>query len=202
MIRILVAALFALSAVAAFAADPGPAPVRAGEVLRGRFVQVRQMKGFDRPLRSEGRFTIAPGYGLIWRVDRPFSTVTVITKAGLTQSTGGTRTTDLSARKMPFVAQLYDMIGGVLTGDIGALRKPFAVERETVSGGWRLRLVPKRADAMMPFREICVRGASTVDEVVMVKTDGDTDILTFSAVTVSRSAPTAEERTDFGKAVP
>jgi hypothetical protein len=200
MIRIL-AALLLMTVSAAAAAEEGPAPLAPGEVLRGRFVEMRTMKGFDRPLKSEGRFTIAPGIGLIWRVEKPFSTVTVITKSGLTQTTGTTRTADLSARKMPFVAQLYDMIGGVLTGDVAAMEKQFAIERRQDGSGWRLKMVPKRrGDALMPFAEIRVRGARAVDEVAMLKADGDTDTLTFSAVAVSRSAPTPDERTDFGRA--
>lgn len=200
MIRLAFACLLAVLTVGIAPAAEGPAPVRPGEVLRGNFVQLRQMKGFDKPLKAEGRFTIAPGYGLIWRVEKPFASVTVITKTGLLQETAGTRTTALSVKKMPFVAQLYDLIGGMLTGDMEALQKPFVVERLPAGEGWRIRLTPKkRGDAMMPFVEIRAHGGRAVEDVVMVKTGGDTDTLTFSNVAVVKAAPSDEEKADFGR---
>ena len=51
-------------------------------MLQGRFTQERTLTGIPRPLRTEGRFLLVPGTGLIWRAEKPFATVTVITPGG------------------------------------------------------------------------------------------------------------------------
>lgn len=172
--------------------------VRSGEVLRGQFVQVRTMKGFSKPLTSEGTFTIAPQYGLIWNSTKPFRTATVITAGGLVQSNNGVETLNLSARKMPFVSQLYGMIGGMLTGDLAQLQKSFTLEQSGTADHWRIRMLPRQAnDARMPFTEITAYGGRFVEGVKMVKAGGDADVLTFHNVTVSSSPLTPEERASF-----
>jgi hypothetical protein len=189
--------------VAAAASDMAAVRLRPGEVLRGRFVQVRTMEGFARPLRSEGRFTVAPQYGLIWSVEKPFATATVITAKGLVQTTGGTETFNLAAGKAPFVARLYGMIGGMLTGDMSALAKTFAVERSGGDGAWRVRMVPlKRGDPAMPFSEIRAKGGRFVEEVRMIRPGGDADALAFDDCVRASGPLTPAERAAFGIKTP
>ena len=63
----------------ALAAGPVPQLLKSGEILRGHFVQDRQLAGFAKPLRTEGTFVLVPGRGLIWRALTPFQNNTVIT---------------------------------------------------------------------------------------------------------------------------
>lgn len=184
-------------AAGASAATPGAAAVsvKPGEVLRGNFVQLRIMQGFDKPLRSEGHFTVAPPDGLIWEVAKPFSIVTVITAKGLVQHSGGAETVNFSADKMPFVAQLFDMISSVLTGDRSALEKKFSVEQSGTPESWRIKLVPrKKTDPLMPFSEIRVAGDRFVKTVTMVRPNGDSDVLTFDGMTLTSGPLTPQER--------
>jgi hypothetical protein len=203
--RVVAVFLMLLGCCVAATAQPGAAAVtvHSGEVLRGHFVQLRNMKGFEKPLKSEGDFIIAPQYGLIWNVAKPFRTATVITAVGLVQTSNGVETINLSARKMPFVAQLHDMIGGMLTGDLAALQKKFVVEQSGTPERWRIRLIPRKADdPLMPFSEIRAHGGRFVDEVTMVKTDGDADVLTFDSVTLSAATLSTSERVAFGLKMP
>jgi len=88
--------------------------LQAGQVLRGRFVQERHLQGFNAPLRSEGRFVLAAGKGLIWRAEKPFAVTTAISPAGLAQEVGGNETMRLPSSRLPFLSRLYDMLGGAL----------------------------------------------------------------------------------------
>lgn len=206
----ILAAIFSgfITAVAPLVAVAAPSgasavTVHAGEVLRGHFVQTRHMSGFAKPLISEGSFTIAPQYGLIWTVTKPLRSATVITEGGLVQSNNGVETLNLSARKMPFIAQLHDMIAGMLTGDVAAMQQKFTLTQQGTSQSWRIRLVPRKAnDAMMPFKEIRARGDRFVEEVTMVRSDGDSDVLNFDAVTLSTTTLTAAERASFHLSAP
>ncbi|WP_431855367.1 outer membrane lipoprotein carrier protein LolA [Azospirillum sp.] len=188
--RRIVVFLLALAAFPALAAET----LSDGQVLRGAFVQERFLKGFQAPLKSEGRFTLAPGRGLIWRTEAPFAVTTVMSPAGLVQEVKGSETMRLPAARMPFMSKLYTMLGGALTGDWKALEDMFAVERAGDAGAWTLHLTPRRADdPTMPIRAIDVRGGRFVEEVEIIKPDGDRDRLTFRDQRLKVEPPTADE---------
>ncbi len=165
-----------------------------GQVLRGAFVQERFLKGFQAPLKSEGRFVLVPGGGLIWRTETPFAVTTVMSPAGLVQEVKGNETMRLPAARLPFMSKLYTMLGGALTGDWKALEGMFAVERTGDTAAWNLHLTPRRADdPAMPIRAITVRGGRFVNEVEIAKPDGDRDRLTFRDQALKTEQPTADE---------
>lgn len=153
-----------------------------GEVLRGGFTQERRIKGFERPLVSGGDFVLAPGLGLIWRTQRPFAIATVITASGLVQDVGGIETTRLSSQRLPFLARLYDLLGASLSGDWKVLETQFQVRRHGDVREWDLLLVPDAGvdPLAMPFQTISLRGGQFLDEVRIVRLDGDSDRLVFS----------------------
>src|SRR5437016_10534763 len=77
-----------------------PQVLTAGDVLRGRFVLDRRLAGFDKPLRSEGTFSLVPGRGLIWHAQKPFENTTVITAGGISVSANGREAVQLSATRI------------------------------------------------------------------------------------------------------
>src|SRR5215472_13335374 len=92
-------------------------PLAKGQVLRGRFEQLRFLQGFQAPLKSSGTFVLAPGLGLIWKTEAPFALTTVMSPAGLVQEAGGRETMRMPSARIPFMSKLYAMLGGALTGD-------------------------------------------------------------------------------------
>jgi len=203
VIRFRLPAALLLMLLAVVTARPAPAadPVRLaeGQLLRGRFVQERVLKGFNAPLKSEGRFLLAPGRGLIWRVEKPFAITTVMNPGGLMQEVRGTETMRLPAAKLPFMSRMYAMLGGALTGDWKALDGVFTVAHESGASGWSLLLTPLKADdPAMPIRRIDVRGNRFVETVDIVKPDGDSDRLTFLDQALSTAAPGPDEEQLLG----
>ena len=203
MIRFRLPAALLLMLLAVVTARPAPAadPVRLaeGQLLRGRFVQERVLKGFNAPLKSEGRFLLAPGRGLIWRVEKPFAITTVMNPGGLMQEVRGTETMRLPAAKLPFMSRMYAMLGGAMTGDWKALDGVFTVVHESGASGWSLLLTPLKADdPAMPIRRIDVRGNRFVETVDIVKPDGDSDRLTFLDQALSTAAPGPDEEQLLG----
>lgn len=169
--------------------------VTPGQVLRGNFMQERRIKGFDRPLISTGDFVLAPGQGLIWRTEKPFAIVTVITAKGLVQEVGGTETTRLATARLPFLGRLYDLLGAALSGDWHTLDSQFQVTQQGDATQWELTLVPHAgADPVaMPFRSITLRGGTFLDEVRILRLDDDSDRLVFSGQTLGSGEPSAAE---------
>ncbi|MGH6883005.1 LolA family protein [Hypericibacter sp.] len=183
----------------------GPTSVRLseGQVLRGQFVQERHLQGFDNPLRSEGRFVLAPGHGLIWQTEKPFAITTVITAAGLAQEVNGNQTLKLEASKLPFLDQLYDMLSGALTGDWAKLEAGFTVTRSGDDQLWQVALKPRKADDPgMPFTGIDATGSQFIDELMLTKPDGDFDKLSFHDQAVSDQPLTDAESAAFDKTGP
>jgi hypothetical protein len=169
--------------------------ITVGDVLRGRFVQERHLKGFARPLRSEGSFVLAPGRGLIWRTETPFPVTTVITAQGLVQEVDGRETLRMPAARLPFLARLYDMFTGSLAGDWRVLENQFAVQRSGDDRAWTVNLAPRPGTdpTTMPVRAVELKGSTYVDTVRIDKPDGDHDRLTFLGQSLSRGPLSAAE---------
>jgi hypothetical protein len=194
--RALILLLACLAVTTAQAAGPHGTVVE-GQVLRGRFVQERHLQGFAAPLRSEGSFTLAPGRGLIWRMEKPFAVTTVITVGGLVQETGGTETMRLPAARLPFLSRLYDMLEGALAGNWQPLGRDFQVTQTGDEGHWRVELTPRGGEdpVTMPFRSIAAAGSRFVDRVDMTKPGGDYDRLVFQDQVLTPGPLAADEAT-------
>jgi hypothetical protein len=194
MRRLILALLLAVMPVVAMAAGPTQS-IAVGEVLRGRFVQERHLKGFNASLRTEGHFVLAPGRGLIWRAEKPFAVTTVITANGLVQEVGGSETMRMPSARLPFLSRLYDMLGGALAGDWRALETDFVVTRAGDDRHWQVDLAPRKADdpIAMPFHAITAQGSRFVETVAMVKPDCDSDTLSFLDQALSSAPLTVEE---------
>lgn len=196
----LLALLALLAPCVALAAGPSQG-LATDEVLRGSFVQQRQLSGFKIPLRTEGRFVLAPVRGLIWQAEKPFAVTTVITPEGLEQAVNGNRTLRLEASKLPFLARLYDMLGGALAGDWSKMEADFTVSRTGDDRSWTVHMVPRKADDIaMPFRSIDVTGGRFVDVIVLTKPDGDFDTLTFQEQSVAKAPLAPDESAAFDAA--
>lgn len=185
-------ALFLLFALPALA---DPAQMKDGEVLRGRFVQERHLNGFSQPARSEGTFVVVAGAGLIWRAETPFAMSTVITPAGLVQNVGRTETLRLQSSRMPFLSRLYAMMSGAVAGDWSQLEEDFTVSR----AGAKVTLKPRRPDSSQPIQAIVAKVGRLVEEVDILRPEGDFDHLVFSEQKLGGTV-TPEETAILGKA--
>ena len=200
MIRLLILLLglvFATSTMAppAFAAPAVEVtPLAKGQVLRGRFEQLRFLQGFQAPLKSSGTFFLAPGLGLIWKTEAPFALTTVMSPAGLVQEVNGRETMRMPSARIPFMSKLYAMLGGALTGDWEGLSSAFNITHKADGKGWRLKLEPIRADdPEMPIRAIDLHGSRFLEDVDLIKLNGDHDRLVFLNQKLESASPTPEE---------
>jgi hypothetical protein len=171
-----------------------PQKLSPGQVLRGQFLQVRQMEGFSAPLKTSGDFILAPGQGLIWRAKHPFAMTTVMTANGISQKSGSVEMLSLPSSKAPFLAQLYDILGGALAGDTRMLEQHFDLVQDKNADGWRLALMPRpETSASLAVREIVIDGSRFVDHVAIHKGSGDRDDLTFTGQSLNDSPLSAAE---------
>lgn len=197
-LTLLTVVLIAAVSTVAPPAHPAPVieatPMTKGQILRGRFEQQRFLQGFQAPLKSSGTFVLSPGLGLIWRTEVPFALTTVMSPAGLVQEVGGRETLRMPSARLPFMSKLYAMLGGALTGDWEGLSSAFNITRKADGKGWRLKLEPKRADDPgMPIRTIDLHGSRFLEDVQVVKLNGDRDFIVFLGQKLESASPTPEE---------
>jgi hypothetical protein len=190
-IAIAIFAMVILSSVCRADLPMGPA-LAAGQTLHGRFIQERHLKGLAATLKSEGNFILAPGKGLIWRIEQPIQTTTVITPAGIRQIVNGSEVQHIDASRVPFIAHFYDMLNGSLMGDWSAMRHDFAVNSTRDRNAWRTVLTPLRPDDPIAgmLSSIVIAGGKMVDSVDINRANGDSEHMAFLDQTVS-SAPLA-----------
>lgn len=191
--RSLVAALaitaFSSVCFAELAMGPTLAP---SQSLHGRFTQSRNLKGIAAPLKSSGSFVLSPGKGLIWRVESPIQTTTVITPAGIRQIINGNEVQRIEAAKVPFVAHFYDMMNGALMGDWTAMRHDFAVSTTGDRRAWRTVLTPLRPNDPIAgmLASIVISGGQMVDSVDINRANGDSEQIRFMYQVVSTALST------------
>ena len=195
--------IFILAAIpcAAWAVETPASQIRidATKVLRGRFVEEHSIQGSRNPMRSSGHFIVAPAHGLIWGIEKPFPTSTIITPNGAAQDIGGI------AVKLPAknIAHLYDIVGGALAGDWRGLEQDFVLTRSGEGQHWQMLLTPRPSNASrLPYATIAVDGSRFVENIVMTKVDGSYDSLSFSDELLSPAPLTAAENAVFNKIVP
>ena len=119
--------LFALLAITAFPVDAGEAAgVRARlakpVLLRGEFVQEKQLHGFRNPLKSSGDFLLLRERGIAWNTRAPFASSTRITRSKLlaTMPDGSSRVL-IDASSSPGMAAVNALLMALVAGDMEAL---------------------------------------------------------------------------------
>src|SRR5690606_19819152 len=91
-------------------------------VLRGEFAQEKQVSGFRNPLRSQGRFVVARGRGVIWSTLRPFPAEMVVTADRiLSRQRDGSTRVELDAREQPALRSVNAVLFALMSGDVQAL---------------------------------------------------------------------------------
>ena len=172
----------------------GPS-LAAGQTLHGRFEQARNLKGITSTLKSDGTFVLAPGRGLIWRIEDPIQTTTVITPAGIRQIVNGSEVQRIEAAKVPFIAHFYDMLNGALMGDWTAMRHDFSVETTGNRGAWRTLLTPLRPNDPIAgmLASIVITGGKMVEGVEIRRTNGDSERIAFLDQAVSSVALSGDD---------
>ena len=191
--------LFALLAITAFPVDAGEAAgVRARlakpVLLRGEFVQEKQLHGFRNPLKSSGDFLLLRDRGIAWNTRAPFASSTRLTRSKLlaTMPDGSSRVL-IDASSSPGMAAVNALLMALVAGDLDALAARFTL-KETLRGdaGWSLALQPRDATLKQAFSSIVLDGDRYVRGVEIVEPGGDRTRIRFAALRESPPATRAE----------
>jgi Outer membrane lipoprotein carrier protein LolA-like len=159
-----------------------------GQTLYGRFVQQRYLKGLTAPLKTQGDFVVSPAAGIIWRVNQPVRSITVITAAGMRRITDGD-VQRLASSKVPAYAHMYASLADAITGNWAALRQDFTVAYTGDRHAWRVILTPLQSTGSLSahLTSVILTGGARIDTVDINHANGDSEQVAFLNQVVSNT---------------
>ncbi len=164
-------------------------------ILRGEFEQIRTLKGFRNPLKSEGRFLISKADGVIWQNIKPFPSQIMISNTGKIVNLSNKNPGLKNNNKKPNPGMNKIMLA-LLSGNQADMAKYFKIERTESNGIWTLQLQPKGGMARV-FSHIEIKGDRHIKQVLMQEKSGDQTELHFSALSEVPNTLTPEEKNYF-----
>ena len=162
-------------------------------VFCGRFEQAKTLVGVRQPVRSEGRFCVAAGKGILWRTLHPFASSLLVTPEAITEMRNGEVSRRLSAADEPGVRMIDDLLFSLLGGDLSRLEASFDVTAQVADAEWSARLVPRASGMRAALAGIDLHGGAFVRRIVLREAGGDVTTIGFSAIAVGASAMQPEE---------
>ena len=172
-----------------------PGPIPEVNILRGNFEQTRYLKGFQKPLKSEGCFLVSKANGVVWQGIKPFASLILVRNSGAIVNLDQKKNPVKPKTKKPNAAMSKVMLA-MLSGDQDEMAKYFNIQRSESNGIWTLQLQPKGGMARV-FSRVEVKGNRYIQKVVMEEKSGDKTELVFSAVSEVPDSLSAEEMKYF-----
>ena len=167
------------------------------KVLCGRFDQTKQLVGLKNPLRSNGRFCVVAGKGVLWRSLQPFANTLRLTRDEIVQWQGERLAMRLNAKQEPTVQLINTLLFSILAGDFGQLEKYFDVEGVAGDGVWSVKLKARDAGVAKVIGAIALDGGAYVKNIAIDEAKGDRTRIVFSAIQTGEQAMTSEEAALF-----
>ncbi|KAF0813787.1 Outer-membrane lipoprotein carrier protein [Andreprevotia sp. IGB-42] len=165
-------------------------------VVRGNFVQTRELVGVKKPLKSEGRFVVDKQRGVVWQTARPFNNKLRISRQEIVQKDGDQVLMRMSADKEPAVKTVGSVLFALFAGDFATLERYFNVSGEAGNNGWQLQLTPRDAALGKLIGKLALDGGKTIAHVRLEGGSGDITRIDLKEV-VNSDRLSASEAADF-----
>lgn len=135
------------------------------------FTQSKTIASLSRALNSSGVIWMSPTDELVWQVQKPVRSTTVISANGVKQFN---RRDELQPSiDNPFAADLSTIFLSLLTGDFAALESSFAQSLSCDGDHWELTLEPRSGNLADLLSTLSVTGAENMESVSYRETRGD-----------------------------
>ncbi|QNM95946.1 outer membrane lipoprotein carrier protein LolA [Chitinimonas koreensis] len=190
----------ALPLRAAPLADEVKARLAAPPLLRGQFVQEKQVAGFKKPLVSSGDFLLWRDHGVLWHTKKPFDATLALTRDALSARQGDGRAGyRLDAGREPGLREVNALLFALLAGDVAALAQRFRIDGALAGkDGWTLQLAPLEPNLAKVFRRIELNGDRYVRQVKLEEANGDASLIRFDGLAEAPAA-SADEAQRLGR---
>ena len=176
-----------LTAIAARLARPA--------VVRGDFVQTKQIAGLTRPLVARGSFVVARGTGVLWDTREPFAQQLRISARGVdTALEDGSRAFVGGTAPGPALREVNRVLSALFEADLAVLQRYFRVRAEQGEATWRIALVPRVAALGEVFAAIDLRGDVLLQGIDLQEANGDRTTIVFEHAAAGDALSDGERR--------
>ncbi|WP_084089046.1 outer membrane lipoprotein carrier protein LolA [Andreprevotia lacus] len=151
-------------------------------IASGNFVQVRELVGVKKALRSEGRFVVDKQRGVQWQTAKPFSNTLTIGRQQIVQQDGTQVLMRLSGDKEPAIRTVGTVLFATFAGDFATLQRYFTISGEVRSSDWQLQLVPKDAALGKLIGKLTLDGSAAIAHIRFDAASGDITRIEFRDV--------------------
>lgn len=135
------------------------------------FTQSKTIASLSRALNSSGVIWMSPADELVWQVQKPVRSTTVISVKGVKQFN---RRDELQPSiDNPVAADLSTIFLNLLSGDFAALESSFTQSLSCDGDNWELSLKPRAGNLADLLSTLSVTGAGTLTGVSYRETRGD-----------------------------
>ncbi|MBM3117129.1 outer membrane lipoprotein carrier protein LolA [Jeongeupia naejangsanensis] len=165
-------------------------------VIRGEFVQERQLVGVKKTLTASGHFVVEKKRGVVWHTVKPFDQRLQVARDEIVQKDGKETLMKLTADKEPVVRTVGGVLFSLFSGDLSGLAKHFDVKGDARGARWNLVLSPKDAGMAKLIGNLKLAGDKSIEQVEMNAASGDVTRIRMSKVTTSTQM-SAEDEADF-----
>jgi len=177
--------LFAFPAIAADAIETDAAftkvatQLAAPTVLRGNFIQSREIALLEQPLKSSGSFLLSD-MGLYWRQDEPLASVMIADGERLLQQVDGGSVQSIDIARNPMVLTFSTSFLSIFNGSEAELRRYFSVEFLDGEDSWSIRLTPTEYPMSETIEAINLRGREYIEELTVISRSSEKTTIHFS----------------------
>ena len=151
--------------------------------LRGSFRQVRTVKKINRDFVSTGSFVIADTLGILWNMEKPFPSLTAITRDKMLQKNASGAVSQMNMKDNAVFGQVSQTIQGIFSGNRKMLEERFQIFFEMGKDGlWTIGLVPKESVIKKQISSVVLSGHKWLEKVTLSDGDGNPILYEFSKV--------------------
>ena len=151
--------------------------------LRGSFRQVRTVKKINRDFVSTGSFVIADTLGILWNMEKPFQSLTTITRDKMLQKNASGAVSQMNMKDNAVFGQVSQTIQGIFSGNRKMLEDRFQIFFEMGKDGlWTIGLVPKESVIKKQISSVVLSGHKWLEKVTLSDADGNPILYEFSKV--------------------
>ena len=151
--------------------------------LRGSFRQVRTVKKINRDFVSTGSFVIADTLGILWNMEKPFQSLTTITRDKMLQKNASGAVSQMNMKDNAVFGQVSQTIQGIFLGNRKMLEERFQIFFEMGKDGpWTIGLVPKESVIKKQISSVVLSGHKWLEKVTLSDADGNPILYEFSKV--------------------
>lgn len=151
--------------------------------LRGSFRQVRTVKKINRDFVSTGSFVIADTLGILWNMEKPFPSLTAITRDKMLQKNASGAVSQMNMKDNAVFGQVSQTIQGIFSGNRKMLEERFQIFFEMGKDGlWTIGLVPKESVIKKQISSVVLSGHKWLEKVTLSDVDGNPILYEFSKV--------------------